>query len=155
VSGPVVVHGIAELKARAGSALGVSDWIEVTQERINAFAAATGDHQWIHVDEERAKRESPFGGTIAHGYLTLSLAPMLMPQIIRVEGVRMGINYGLGRMRLPAPVPAGSRVRMRADLRDVREIPGGAARANYAISFEVEGKAKPACTAEVVLVYLP
>jgi acyl dehydratase len=152
---PTIVPGIPALKPLVGTRLGVSDWVTVTQETIDAFADATGDHQWIHCDVERAKRESPFKGTIAHGYLTLSLAPALMPQVVQVEGVRMGVNYGVEKMRLPAPVPAGARLRMAADLKDVREMPGGGARAIFGLSFEVEGQSKPACIADVIYVYYP
>jgi acyl dehydratase len=150
-----VVPGIGALKGLVGHKLGVSDWVTVSQEQINAFAQATGDHQWIHVDVERAKRESPFKQPIAHGYLTISLAPVLLPQCVRVEGVRMAVNYGLESMRLPAPVPSGSRVRMAAELKDVREMPGGGARATFGLSFEVEGSGKPACIADAIYVYYP
>jgi acyl dehydratase len=150
---PTVVPGITGLKPLVGKRLGVSDWITVTQEQINLFADATGDHQWIHCDVERAKRESPFKGTIAHGYLTLALAPALMPQVVRVEGIRMGVNYGVDKMRLPSPVPAGARLRMAAELKDVRELPGGGARATFGLSFEVEGQAKPVCVADAIYVY--
>ncbi len=152
---PTVVPDIPSLKNFVGQQLGTSDWVEVTQEQIDAFAGATGDRQWIHVDVERARRESPFGSTIAHGYLTLSLAPVLLPQIVRVNGVRLGVNYGVEKMRLPAPVPAGSRVRVKAELKDVRDMPGGGARATYALAFEVEGGSKPACVADVIFVYYP
>ncbi len=107
---PQVFTSAPELRAAVGQELGVSDWLEVDQKRIDLFADATGDHQWIHVDPERAA-EGPFGSTIAHGYLTLSLLPALVPQILRVEGVRMGVNYGTDKVRFPAPVPVGSRLR--------------------------------------------
>lgn len=152
---PTLVNGIPELKPLVGKPLGTSDWITISQEQIDAFAQATGDHQWIHCDVERARKESPFKGTIAHGYLTLSLAPVLMPQIVRVEGVRMGVNYGADKLRLPSPVPAGARLRMSAAMKDVRELPGGGARATYGLSFEVEGQAKPACVVDVIYVYYP
>src|SRR5262249_46613669 len=126
---PAIVPNIAALKSLVGQKLGPSEWTTVSQKQIDAFAEATGDHQWIHVDVERAKRESPFKQPIAHGYLTISLAPVLLPQVVRVEGVKMAVNYGLESMRLPAPVPSGSRVRMSAELKDVREMPGGGARA--------------------------
>ena len=150
-----VVPSIAALKSLVGQKLGVSDWVTVSQQQINSFAEATGDHQWIHVDVERAKRESPFKQPIAHGYLTISLAPVLLPQVVRVEGVRMAVNYGLESMRLPAPVPAGARVRMSAELKDVREMPGGGARATFGLAFEVEGGGKPACIADAIYVYYP
>ena len=139
----------------SGKSLGASNWVTVSQDQINAFADATGDHQWIHVDVERARRESPFKGTIAHGYLTLSLAPSLLPEIFRVEGARLGVNYGIEKMRLPAPVPAGARVRVLAELKDVRDMPGGGARATFGLVFEIEGGAKPACVADAIYVYYP
>jgi acyl dehydratase len=152
---PTVIPSIGELKGFVGKKLGASDWVTVSQQQIDAFAQATGDHQWIHVDVERAKRESPFKQPIAHGYLTISLAPVLLPQVVRVEGVRMAVNYGLESMRLPAPVPSGARVRMSAELKDVRDMPGGGARATWGLSFEVEGGSKPACVADAIYVYLP
>ena len=155
MSDPTVIHGIPALRSFVGKTLGVSDWVTITQDRIQAFADATDDQQWIHVDVERARRESPFGAPIAHGYLTLSLAPALLPQIVRVEGVRMGVNYGIEKMRLPSPVPSGGEVRMGAELKDVRELPGGAARATFGLQFEVRGQRKPACVADVIYVYYP
>ena len=110
------VNGIDGLRELVGTHLGYSDWMEITQERVNQFADATGDHQWIHVDVERAKKESPFGGPIAHGYLTMSLAPVLFPQIMRVTGVTMAVNYGCGKVRFVSPVPVGSRLRLGAEL---------------------------------------
>jgi acyl dehydratase len=152
---PTVIAGVRALKQSVGKPLGASSWVTVSQERINAFADATGDHQWIHVDVERARRESPFKGTIAHGYLTLSLAPRLLEEIFRVEGARLGVNYGIEKMRLPAPVPAGARVRVLAELKDVRDMPGGGARATFGLVFEIEGGAKPACVADAIYVYYP
>lgn len=152
---PTIIPSISDLKSFVGKRLGPSEWVVVTQDRINAFAEATGDHQWIHVDPERAASDSPFGGPIAHGYLTIALAPALLPEVIRVDGVRHIVNYGLDKMRLPAPVPAGGRVRLSLEIKNVREISGGAARACLGLSFEVEGAAKPACTAEAVYVYYP
>jgi acyl dehydratase len=152
---PTVIPSIGALKQFVGKPLGSSDWVTVTQEQIDAFAEATGDHQWIHVDVERARTQSPFKTTIAHGYLTISLAPALLPQLVRVEGIRMGVNYGLDKMRLPAPVPAGARVRLTAAIKDVREMPGGAARATFGLTFEVEGGSKPACSADAIYVYYP
>src|SRR6476620_4871988 len=116
------VSGIEGVQGLVGQHLGHSDWVEITQEQVNQFAEATGDHQWIHVDPERAKKESPFGGPIAHGYLTLSLGPRLMPEIMRVEGVTMAVNYGCEKVRFPSPVPVGSKVRLGAELTGVDDI---------------------------------
>ncbi|HLI43235.1 MAG TPA: MaoC family dehydratase [Acidimicrobiales bacterium] len=143
------IEGIESLKAHAGEHLGYSDWIEITQEQVNRFADATGDHQWIHVDPERARRESPFGGPIAHGYLTLSLAPALLAQVYSVGGVQMGVNYGCNKVRFPAPVPVGAKLRLGAKLQEVEEIAGGA-QVVMGLTFEVEGQDKPACVAEAV-----
>jgi len=151
---PTVIPRPSELRQFVGKPLGPSDWIEVTQERIDGFADATGDHQWIHVDPERARRESPFGATVAHGYLTLSLAPTLLSQILRVEDTSAVLNAGIERMKLAAPVLAGSRLRLRSELKKVREMPGGAVRATLGMVLELEGSTKPACTADVVLVYV-
>lgn len=142
---------IDELLTAVGEQLGTSDWLEITQEQVNLFADATGDHQWIHVDAERAK-EGPFGQTIAHGYLTLSLLPQLLHQIYHVEGVRMGINYGLNKVRFPAPVPVGSRVRARAVLSEVKPVTGGV-QSEATVTIEIEGSDKPACVAESVVRY--
>lgn len=152
---PTVVPDLPSLKSMIGKPLGTSDWVTVSQQQIDRFAEATGDHQWIHVDAERAKRESPFKTTIAHGYLTLSLGPALLPQIVRVEGIRMGVNYGLDKLRFPSPVPSGSRVRLSAELKDVRDMPGGGVRATFGLTFELEGGAKPACVADALFVYYP
>ena len=147
-----VIQGIAGLKELVGTHLGYSDYLEITQERVNTFADATGDHQWIHVDPERAKAESPFGGPIAHGYLTLSLGPVLAPQIMRVEGIKMGVNYGAGKVRFPSPVPVGSNLRLGAELTAVEDIPGGA-QVYMTFTFEVEGAAKPSCVSEIIFRY--
>ena len=147
-----VIKGVDELKTMGGKELGVSEWLEVTQEAINLFAEATHDHQWIHVDMERCKKESPWGQTIAHGYYTLSLAPYLLGQIVEVEGVQMGINYGLNKLRFPSPVKVGSRVRARAEIADVSDVANGA-QATIRMTFEVEGEEKPACVAEVIYRY--
>jgi acyl dehydratase len=145
------VHGIDDLKQKVGEHLGYSPWHEVTQEQVNLFADATGDHQWIHVDVERAK-QGPFGAPIAHGYLTLSLGPALLPQILRIEGISMGVNYGLNKLRFPAPVPVGSKARLGATLESVEDVAGGA-QAVLGLTFEVEGKDKPVCVAEAVFRY--
>ncbi|HLT69431.1 MAG TPA: MaoC family dehydratase [Acidimicrobiales bacterium] len=145
-------EGIDGLKALVGQHLGYSDWMEITQERVNQFADATGDHQWIHVDPERAEAESPFGGPIAHGYLTLSLGPRLVPQVLRVEGIKMGVNYGCDKVRFPSPVPVGSRLRVGVEVLEVTDVPGGV-QAKVRFTFECEGAEKPACVAENLLRY--
>jgi acyl dehydratase len=143
-----VINGLEELKSKVGEELGVSDWIDVTQEAIDAFADATGDHQWIHVDPERAK-DTPFGGTIAHGLYTLSLGPQLSYSLFEVQGVAFGLNYGYNKVRYPAPLPVGSRVRMRATLTGADDIPGGL-QMTVTQTFEREGGDKPVCVAESV-----
>ena len=145
------ITGLAELKQAEGQDLGTSDWHEVTQEAIDAFADVTGDHQWIHVDVERAK-ETPFGGTIAHGYYTLSLAPMFSEQVFKMEGFAFAINYGLNKVRFPAPVPVGSKVRLSASLKDVEEIKDGY-QLTAAATIERDGGDKPVCIAEPVYRY--
>jgi acyl dehydratase len=142
----LTLNGLDEVKAYVGKELGVSDWLEVTQAKIDAFAEVTGDDQWIHVDPERAK-QSPFGGTIAHGYFTLSLAPRFSYDMFSFEGFAFGINYGLNRVRFPAPMPVGEKVRMRAKLAAIEEIPGGA-QITTELTFEREGGDKPVCVAE-------
>ena len=144
------INGIAELKELVGQHIGYSDYIEITQERINQFAEATGDFQWIHVDPERAK-DGPFGTTIAHGYLTLSIGPMLAPQVMTVTGFRMGVNYGCGKVRFPSPVPVGSKLRLGVEVKEVDEIAPGQAQCTYVYTFEVEGAPKPSCVAEVIV----
>ena len=144
-----VIQGIAGLKELVGQHLGYSDYLEITQERVNTFADATGDHQWIHIDVERAKAESPFGGPIAHGYLTLSLGPVLMPQVVITTGFRMGVNYGANKIRFMSPVPVGAKLRMGVTLINVEDIAGGV-QVTYGFSFECEGAAKPSCVAEVI-----
>jgi len=142
----LILNGLDEVRAHVGKELGVSDWLLVTQEKIDQFAAVTGDDQWIHVDVERAK-QSPFGGTIAHGYYTLSLAPRFSYDMFSLEGFAFGVNYGLNRLRFPAPMPVGGRIRMRAKLLSVEEIPGGA-QLTTELTFEREGGEKPVCVAE-------
>ena len=146
---PRIISGIDELKSLIGEHLGYSEWMEITQERVNLFAEATGDHQWIHVDVERAKAESPFGGPIAHGYLTLSLGPVLMPQVVRTEGFKMAVNYGCNRVRFMSPVPVGAKLRLGVKLVNVEDIAGGVQQ-TYEMTYECEGAAKPSCVAEVV-----
>ncbi|MFI1480191.1 MaoC family dehydratase [Streptomyces sp. NPDC020747] len=138
----ITANGIDELKKLAGSDLGTSEWIEVTQERINTFADATGDHQWIHVDEEKAK-DGPFGAPIAHGYLTLSLFIPLFTELLEVEGVTTKVNYGLNKVRFPSPVKVGSRIRLVGKLADVEDVPGGV-QVTVDGTIEIEGAPKPA-----------
>ena len=146
-----VFHGIDELAAAVGEQLGQSEWHEITQEQVNLFADATGDHQWIHVDPAKAA-DGPFGGTIAHGYLTLSLLPVLVAEIFRVEGVSMGLNYGTNKVRFPAPVPVGSMVRASVQLVELSPIAIGS-QAVIRVTIEIDGGSKPACVADVVWVY--
>jgi acyl dehydratase len=143
------VEGIEGVQGLVGQHLGHSDWVEITQEQVNQFAEATGDHQWIHVDPERAKKESPYGGPIAHGYLTLSLIPSLLPQIVTFDGFRMGVNYGTEKVRFPSPVPVGSRVRAGASLESATPFEGGV-QVGMGVTIEVEGVSKPAMVATVV-----
>jgi acyl dehydratase len=136
-----------ELRDATGTHLGWTDWVDITQERVNLFADATGDHQWIHVDVERAIAESPFGGPIAHGYLTLALSNLFLPELLQVPGASTGVNYGTGKVRFPAPVPVGSRIRGGAEIIAVDEVPGGL-QTTVTITIEVEGGTKPACVLE-------
>ncbi len=142
------INGTDELKSLVGEHLGYSPYVEITQEQVNLFADATGDHQWIHVDVEKAKA-GPFGGPIAHGYLTLSLGPALYPQVVHITGFSMGVNYGANKIRFPAPVPVGSKLRLGVKLLEVDDIPGGV-QTTLEFTFECEGATKPSCVAEVV-----
>lgn len=146
-----VFDGVDELRAAVGSHIGVSDWITIDQTRIDTFADATGDHQWIHVEPERAK-EGPFGTTIAHGFLTLSLLPVIGWQVYKVDGVRMTINYGLNKVRFTSPVPVGSKVRGSIDLVDVSDVSGGV-QVTSKVTVEIEGSDRPAVVAESLLRY--
>ena len=141
-----VFRSIAEMEPLVGQEIAVSDWIEVTQERIRLFAEATNDHQWIHLDAERAKA-GPFGTTIAHGFLTLSLLPEMSASAFDVQGTRMGVNYGLNKVRFPAPVPSGSRLRGRFKLLRYEPLDGGA-QVTMEVTMEREGSEKPVCVAE-------
>ena len=142
-----VVNGLEGITALAGADLGRTGWMEVTQERVNTFADATGDHQWIHVDTARAAA-GPFGGTIAHGYLTLSMVIPLFAELLQVTGTSMGINYGLNKVRFPAPVPVGSKIRLTATLVDIEEVKGGAVQLVVGGVVEREGSDKPVCVLE-------
>ena len=150
---PKTVH-LSELPSLVGEPLGQTEPVTVTQDMIDLFADATGDHQWIHVDKERAE-QGPFGTRIAHGYLTLSLLPRLMPQLLTVEGVAMGVNYGVNKVRFPSPVPTGTAVRAEGTLRSVDEVSGGASQVVMEVTVSVEGSSKPACVAESVTRYYP
>ena len=145
----MTADGLDELKKLAGSDLGVGDWLDVTQERVDLFADATGDHQWIHVDVEKAK-DGPFGGTIAHGYLTLSLIIPLFNQLLEVSGVSMSINYGLEKVRFPSPVPVGARIRLRGFVDSVEEVKGGGVQMQITFTVEIEGGDKPAAVAQAL-----
>ncbi|GIE74154.1 putative enoyl-CoA hydratase 1 [Actinoplanes philippinensis] len=143
------VNGLDGLRSLAGKDLGHSDWLEITQERVNTFADATGDHQWIHVDVERATA-GPFGAPIAHGYLTLSLVIPLFTQLLQVEGITMGVNYGLEKVRFPSPVKVGARIRLAASVVGVEDVAGNGVQSVFDFTVEVEGSAKPACVARPV-----
>jgi acyl dehydratase len=144
-----IFDSLAELPPLVGQELAVSDWITVTQQQIDLFADATGDHQWIHVDPERA-RAGPFGGTIAHGFLTLSLIPKMVEAALEIRNLRMSVNYGLNRVRFPSPVPAGSRLRSRIKLLECEPLPGHGLQIVWQVTVEREGSDKPACVAESV-----
>lgn len=143
------VNGLEEIKALAGQDLGHSGWMEITQDRIDTFADATNDHQWIHVDAERA-RSGPFGTTIAHGYLTLSLMIPLFNELLEIEGVRMSVNYGLEKVRFPSPVPVGSKIRLAGRVISVDDVAGDGVQMLLGFTVEIDGSDKPACTALAV-----
>lgn len=145
----LVFSSSQEAIAAVGAKLGESQWLTIDQERIDTFAEATGDHQWIHVDPEKAKT-GPFGRTIAHGYLTFSLINMFLPELFRAEGMTMGVNYGADRLRFPAPVPVGSRVRATGELVKAEPMEGNAVQTTVRVAIEIEGSAKPGCVADIV-----
>jgi acyl dehydratase len=151
---PTVFQSPEELKNAVGKPLGVSEWLEIEQARIDQFADATGDHQWIHVDPERAKK-GPFGRCIAHGYLTQSLVNHFLPQIVEVRGISMGINYGADLLRFPAPVPVGSRVRGSAELLEAEDTKDGAVQAKIRVTVEIEGSERPGCVIDTISRYYP
>jgi len=150
---PTVFNTPADLNTAIGKHLGHSDWLQITQERINQFADATGDHQWIHVDPERAKN-GPFGACIAHGYLTLSLVNMFLPQIVEVHGIRMGVNYGCDKVRFPSPVRVGSRVRGSGELVKIEDVKDGV-QATIRVTVEIEGSDRPACVVDTISRFYP
>jgi acyl dehydratase len=139
-----------EIRSAVGTEIGASDWIEVTQDRINKFAEATCDEQWIHVDQDRAKEELPGGITVANGLLPLSLAPMFIRSVISVKGLRSTLNYGADRVRYLSPVPAGSRIRGRTSIAEVEDVPPDGLRVSYHVVIEIEGRQRPACVAELI-----
>jgi acyl dehydratase len=142
-----IFNGLDELRAAAGTQVGASDWMTMDQARVNTFADATDDHQWIHIAEAKAK-DGPFGGTIAHGFLTLSLLPELISQVYRIDGTKMGVNYGLNKVRFTAPVPVGSKIRGVVDLAEVVDAKGGAVQVTSRVTVEIEGSERPALVAE-------
>jgi acyl dehydratase len=155
MSEPLRIPDVASLSRFEGVDLGATPWQAIEQSQIDAFADATGDRQWIHVDPERAAAESPFGTTIAHGYLTLALAPALLPELVEVENCSRIVNSGVENLRMREPVPAGSRIRLAAQIKSVRPLKGGSARLSLSIRFELEGAQRPVCTGVVVYVYFP
>ncbi|MFD9542649.1 MULTISPECIES: MaoC family dehydratase [unclassified Streptomyces] len=151
---PLTVHGIPEILALGGRDLGHSAWKEVTQELIDTYAYVSGDHQWIHTDVERAAA-GPYGRTIAHGYMVLSWGIPMFGELLQVSGVGRALNYGVNRVRYPAPVPVGSRVRLHASVTEVKEVPRGGVQMTRAFTFELEGSQKPACAAESLTHFYP
>jgi acyl dehydratase len=141
---------LEEMKALVGQEVAVSDWVEISQQRVDLFAEASGDHQWIHVDVDRAARESPFGGTVAHGFMTLALVPAMLVNALHMADMKMGINYGLNKVRFPAPVPVGSRLRARLTIQAIEDIEGGA-QVEWGVVVEREGGVKPVCVAEFLM----
>ena len=148
-----IIDKPGDLMGQESLKIGPSDWMDMTQERVNTFAEATGDHQWIHVDVERAKK-GPFGAPIAHGYLTLSLAAKLMPEILEIKGMKMGINYGTDKVRFLNPVKVGSRVRGHGEFLEIKEVPGGY-QSTLRVTIEIEGEEKPACVVDTISRYYP
>jgi acyl dehydratase len=146
-------ESVADLAAATGETIGQSDWVTISQEEVNLFADATGDHQWIHVDPERAK-DGPFGKTIAHGFMTLSLLPRLQHEMYTVKGIKLAINYGLNKVRFPSPVPVGSKVRATTSLVGVEDLGNGTVQGTMSTTIEVEGSPKPACVAESIIRYI-
>ncbi|RZI42250.1 MaoC family dehydratase [Herbaspirillum sp. HC18] len=143
------IASVEELRSLVGQEVAVTDWFPITQERVNLFADATGDHQWIHLDVERSKKESPYGTTIAHGFLTLSLLPLIMQSAVSMPGSKLSVNYGLNKVRFPAPVPVGSKVRGRMSLKEIEDIEGGV-QVTWTVTIEREGGDKPVCVAESI-----
>jgi acyl dehydratase len=151
---PTIFQAPKELLGAVGRKLGASEWLAIDQARVNQFADATGDHQWIHVDPERAK-SGPFGGTIAHGYLTLSLVNLFLPQLLEVRGVSMGVNYGCEKVRFPSPVRVGTRVRGVGEVVAAEDVKGGAVQVTVRVSVEIEGSDRPACVVDTISRFIP
>jgi acyl dehydratase len=151
---PTIFATPKDLLGAVGRKLGASEWLAIDQARVDQFADATGDHQWIHVDPERAK-SGPFGGTIAHGYLTLSLVNLFLPQLIEVRGISMGVNYGCEKVRFPSPVKVGSRVRGVGEMVAAEEVKGGAVQVTVRVSVEIEGSDRPACVVDTISRFVP
>jgi acyl dehydratase len=149
-----IFNGFEEIKSAIGTEIGVSDWLEITQARIDKFAEATCDEQWIHIDQDRAKAELPGGKTIAHGMLSLSLAPMFIRAVIGLKGLKNTLNYGADRIRYLAPVPAGSRLRGRTRIVEAEDVPPNGLRVSYRMMIEIEGSERPACVAELIALHL-
>ena len=150
----LVVAKPADLPNHVGADLGETDWLEISQDRINTFAEATGDHQWIHVDVEKAK-DGPFGAPIAHGYLTASLANLFLPQLLEVQNTSMGVNYGCDKIRFPSPVPVGSKIRGTAAVTSVDETKDGGFQTKVTITIQIEGSDRPACVIETISRFYP
>jgi acyl dehydratase len=148
-----IFNGFDEIKSAVGAEIGVSDWIEITQDRINRFADATCDEQWIHLDQERAKSELPGGTTIAHGMLSLALTPMFVRSVMGLKGLKSTLNYGADRIRYLSPVPAGSRLRGRISIAEAEEVPPNGLRVSYRVAIEIEGGQRPACVAELIALH--
>jgi acyl dehydratase len=149
-----IFNGFDEIRSAVGTEIGASDWIEITQERINRFAEATCDEQWIHIDQDRAKQELPGGKTIAHGLLSLSLAPMFIREVMGLKGLKNTLNYGADRIRYLAPVPAGSRLRGLVTIAETEDVPPDGLKVNYHLVIEIEGGKRPACVAELIALHM-
>jgi acyl dehydratase len=150
----MIFNGFDEIRSAVGTEIGASDWIEITQDRIDKFAEATCDEQWIHIDQDRAKQELPGGKTIAHGLLSLSLAPMFIREVMGLKGLKTTLNYGADRIRYLAPVPAGSRLRGRTTIAEVEDVPPDGLKVNYHLVIEIEGGKRPACVAELIALHM-
>jgi len=149
-----IFNGFDEIRSAVGTEIGASEWIEITQGRIDKFAEATCDEQWIHIDQDRARQELPGGKTIAHGLLSLSLAPMFIREVMGLKGLKNTLNYGADRIRYLAPVPAGSRLRGRTTIAEVEDVPPDGLKVNYHLVIEIEGGKRPACVAELIALHM-